>query len=188
AAKENTYFTVKSLVNNLLKKAGIKKVDISIDNNATLLNQTTITSQQKTLVIFGGVDAKTRKQFDLTNEVWFADFNWDNIYELSIGTSLKLQAISSFPAVRRDLALVLDAKTTYAEVEKLARKTEQQLLKEINVFDVYEGDKIAAGKKSYAISFILQNIEKTLTDEEIDNTMNKLIKQFEKELGAVLRG
>lgn len=188
AAKENTYFTVKSLVVNLLKKAGIKKVDISIDNNGTLLHQTTITSQQKTLVIFGGVDAKTRKQFDLTNEVWFADFNWDNIYELSIGTSLKLQAISSFPAVRRDLALVLDAKTTYAEVEKLARKTEQQLLKEINVFDVYEGDKIAAGKKSYAISFILQNIEKTLTDEEIDNTMNKLIKQFEKELGAVLRG
>jgi phenylalanyl-tRNA synthetase beta chain len=99
-----------------------------------------------------------------------------------------LQPVSTYPAVRRDLALELDKKITYAEIEKIARKTEQQLLKEMNVFDVYEGEKIAAGKKSYAISFILQNTEKTLTDEEIEATMNKLIKQFEKDLGASLRG
>ena len=89
--------------------------------------------------------------------------------------------------MRRDLALVLDKKVTYAEIEKIARKTEQQLLKEMNVFDVYEGDKMAAGKKSYAISFVLQNTDKTLTDEEIEGTMSKLLKQFEKELGATLR-
>lgn len=188
AAKANTYYTIKSLIVNILKKAGIKKTDIVTDSNGTLLNQTTISSQQKVLVVFGGVDAKTRKQFDLTDDVWFADFNWDNLCELSMGSTLKLQAISTFPAVRRDLALVLDKKSTYAEIEKIARKTEQQLLKEMNVFDVYEGDKIAQGKKSYAISFILQNTEKTLTDEEIETTMNKLIKQFEKELGATLRG
>jgi phenylalanyl-tRNA synthetase beta chain len=188
AAKANTYYTIKSLIVNILKKAGIKKTDIVTDSNGTLLNQTTINSQQKVLVVFGGVDAKTRKQFDLTDDVWFADFNWDNLCELSMGSTLKLQAISTFPAVRRDLALVLDKKSTYAEIEKIARKTEQQLLKEMNVFDVYEGDKIAQGKKSYAISFILQNTEKTLTDEEIETTMNKLIKQFEKELGATLRG
>lgn len=187
AAKANTYYTIKSLIVNILKKAGIKKTDIVTDSNGTLLNQTTISSQQKVLVVFGGVDAKTRKQFDLTDDVWFADFNWDNLCELSMGSTLKLQAISTFPAVRRDLALVLDKKSTYAEIEKIARKTEQQLLKEMNVFDVYEGDKIAQGKKSYAISFILQNTEKTLTDEEIETTMNKLIKQFEKELGATLR-
>jgi len=187
APKSNTYFSLKAHVLNLLKKAGIKKIDTVIDTNGNLLNQTTITSQQKTLVVFGGVDAKTRKQFDLTDEVWFADFNWDNLCALSIGNTLKLQPISTFPAVRRDLALVLDKKTTYAEIEKIARKTEQQLLKEMNVFDVYEGDKIAAGKKSYAISFILQNTEKTLTDEEIETSINKLIKQFEKELGATLR-
>jgi phenylalanyl-tRNA synthetase beta chain len=186
-AKANTYYTIKSIIVNILKKAGIKKIDIVTDSNGTLLNQTTISSQQKVLVVFGGVDAKTRKQFDLTDDVWFADFNWDNLCELSMGSTLKLQAISTFPAVRRDLALVLDKKSTYAEIEKIARKTEQQLLKEMNVFDVYEGDKIAQGKKSYAISFILQNTEKTLTDEEIETTMNKLIKQFEKELGAQLR-
>ncbi len=187
-AKANSYYTLKSLILNIIKKAGIKKTDTVTDTNGTLLNQTTISAQQKVLVVFGGVDAKTRKQFDLTDEVWFADFNWDNICELSIGSTLKLHAISTFPAVRRDLALELDKKTTYAEIEKIARKTEQQLLKEMNVFDVYEGEKIAAGKKSYAISFILQNTENTLTDEEIEATMNKLIKQFEKELGATLRG
>ncbi|MFN3445917.1 MAG: phenylalanine--tRNA ligase subunit beta, partial [Bacteroidia bacterium] len=187
APKANTYFSVKAHVVNLLKKAGIKKIDSVTDANGTLLSQTTITAQQKTLVVFGGVDAKTRKQFDLTDDVWFADFNWDNLCEMSIGNTLKLQPISTFPAVRRDLALVLDKKTTYAEIEKIARKTEQQLLKEMNVFDVYEGDKIAAGKKSYAISFILQNTEKTMTDEEIETSINKLIKQFEKELGATLR-
>lgn len=187
APKANTYFSIKAHVVNLLKKAGIKKIDSVTNDNGTLLSQTTITAQQKTLVVFGGVDAKTRKQFDLTDDVWFADFNWDNLCEMSIGNTLKLQPISTFPAVRRDLALVLDKKTTYAEIEKIARKTEQQLLKEMNVFDVYEGDKIAAGKKSYAISFILQNTEKTLTDEEIETSINKLIKQFEKELGATLR-
>ena len=186
--KANTYFSVKAHVINLLKKAGIKKVDVVSDVKGNLLNQTSITSQQKTLVVFGGVDAKTRKQFDLTDEVWFADFNWDNICELGIESTLKLQPVSTYPAVRRDLALELDKKITYAEIEKIARKTEQQLLKEMNVFDVYEGEKIAAGKKSYAISFILQNTEKTLTDEEIEATMNKLIKQFEKDLGATLRG
>jgi phenylalanyl-tRNA synthetase beta chain len=186
--KVNTYFSIKAHVLNLLKKAGIKKIDVGTDASGNLLHQTTITSQQKNLVVFGGVDAKTRKQFDLTDEVWFADFNWDNICELGIESTLKLQPISTFPAVRRDLALELDKKITYTEIEKISRKTEQQLLKEMNVFDVYEGDKIASGKKSYAISFILQNTEKTLTDEEIEASMNKLIKQFEKELGATLRG
>jgi phenylalanyl-tRNA synthetase beta chain len=182
----STYFTLKSVVLNLLKKAGVKKVDVS-NTAGYLSHQTTVTAQQKTIAVFGGVDTKLRKQFDLTDDVWFADINWDVLCELSMGSSFKLQAISAFPAVRRDLALVLDKQVSYAEIEKIARKTEQQLLKEMNVFDVYEGDKIASGKKSYAISFILQNTDKTLTDQEIDATMTKLQKQFEKELGATLR-
>jgi phenylalanyl-tRNA synthetase beta chain len=186
AAPSTTYYTLKSILQNILKKAGIKKIDVAVTPGA-LTNQTIISSQQKTLVTFGGIDAKTRKQFDLNDEVLFADINWDNLCEVSLNSSFKLQPISAFPAVRRDLALVLDKKVTYAEIEKIARKTEQQLLKEMNVFDVYEGDKMAAGKKSYAISFVLQNTDKTLTDEEIEGTMSKLLKQFEKELGATLR-
>ena len=186
AAPSTTYYTLKSILQNILKKAGIKKIDVAV-TPGVLTNQTIISSQQKTLVTFGGIDAKTRKQFDLNDEVLFADINWDNLCEVSLNSSFKLQPISAFPAVRRDLALVLDKKVTYAEIEKIARKTEQQLLKEMNVFDVYEGDKMAAGKKSYAISFVLQNTDKTLTDEEIEGTMSKLLKQFEKELGATLR-
>lgn len=186
AAPSTTYYTLKSILQNILKKAGIKKIDVAVAPGV-LTNQTIISSQQKTLVTFGGIDAKTRKQFDLNDEVLFADINWDNLCEVSLSSSFKLQPISAFPAVRRDLALVLDKKVTYAEIEKIARKTEQQLLKEMNVFDVYEGDKMAAGKKSYAISFVLQNTDKTLTDEEIEGTMSKLLKQFEKELGATLR-
>lgn len=182
-AADTTYFTIKSVLQNLLRKAGIRKWESTNNENG----QTIISVQQKTLITFGAVDAKLRKSFDLTEDVWFADINWDLLCTLSIGTSLKLNTVSPFPAVRRDLALVIDKQVTYAAIEKIARKTEQQLLKEVNVFDVYEGDKIAAGKKSYAISFVLQNTEKTLTDEEIDQSMNKLLKQFEKELGAELR-
>lgn len=186
--KSGSYYTIKSMVENLLKKAGVKKYETTFDGKGSLSDQTNISLLQKPLVVFGGIDTKTRKQFDLNEEVWFADINWDNLCEVSLNKSLKLQPISAFPAVRRDLALELDKKVTYAEIEKLARKTSQQLLKEINVFDVYEGEKIAEGKKSYAISFILQDTDKTLTDEEIDGTMNRLIKTFEKELGASLRG
>jgi phenylalanyl-tRNA synthetase beta chain len=186
ASKSNSYYTLKSYIVNLLKKSGIRKYETAMVEGS-LLYQTTISAQQKVLVTFGGVDTKTRKAFDLNDEVWYADFNWDNLCALSIGEKLKLHPVSAFPAVRRDLALVLDKKVTYAEIEKLARKTEQQLLKEINVFDVYEGDKITAGKKSYAVSFVLQDTEKTLTDEEIEGVMSKLLKTFEKELGAGLR-
>lgn len=180
---DTTYFTLKGMLQNLLRKAGIRKWESAYDADG----QTRITVQQKTLVQFGPVPAKLRKSFDLNEDVWFADINWDLLCNLSLGASLKLQPVSAFPSVRRDLALVLDKQITYAEVEKVARKTEQQLLKEVNVFDVYEGDKIAAGKKSYAVSFVLQNTDKTLTDEEIEQSMNKLLKQFEKELGATLR-
>lgn len=187
AAKASSYYTLKSLVENLLKKAGVKKYDSAANAAGSLTHETVITVQQKTLVTFGGVDSKTRKQFDLNEEVWFADINWDLLCAISLDKKVKIQPVPAFPAVRRDLALELDKKITYAEIEKLARKSEQNLLKEINVFDVYEGDKMAAGKKSYAISFVLQHTDKTLTDEEIDAVMNKLIKTFEKEVGATLR-
>ncbi len=186
-AKPTSYFTLKAVLENLLKKAGIKKYDIKPTEETRFEYHTTITAQQQPLITFGGVDHKTRQLFDLTDEVWFADINWDALCNISLNTNLKLQPISAFPAVRRDLALVLDKKVTFTEIEKIARKTEQQLLKDINVFDVYEGDKIASDKKSYAISFVLQNVDKTLTEEEIEGTMNKLIQQLEKELGATLR-
>jgi phenylalanyl-tRNA synthetase beta chain len=99
-----------------------------------------------------------------------------------------LQPVSVFPAVRRDLALLIDESIKYQQLEKIALKTDNKLIKNVNVFDVYKGDKIEQGKKSYALSFILQDESKTLTDELIDAVMQKLIKNYEKEVGAVLRG
>ncbi|TAE83359.1 MAG: phenylalanine--tRNA ligase subunit beta [Bacteroidetes bacterium] len=186
-AKATSYFTLKTVVENLLKKAGIKKYKTALIEEGSLKFQTTISFQQQLLVTFGAVPQPTRQLFDLSEDVWYAEINWDSLCAIGLSGRTNLEPISAFPSVRRDLALVLDKKITFTEIEKIARKTEQQLLKDINVFDVYEGDKIASGKKSYAISFVLQNAEKTLTDDEIEGTMNKLIKQLEKELGATLR-
>ena len=186
-AKATSYFTLKTVVENLLKKAGIKKYQTVLIEEGAFKFQTTISYQQQVLATFGCVPHPTRQLFDLSEEVWYAEINWDNLCAIGLSGRTNLEPISAFPSVRRDLALVLDKKITFTEIEKIARKTEQQLLKEINVFDVYEGDKIASGKKSYAISFVLQNAEKTLTDDEIEGTMNKFIQQLEKELGATLR-
>jgi phenylalanyl-tRNA synthetase beta chain len=102
--------------------------------------------------------------------------------------SIQYKEVSKFPAVRRDLSLLIDENVSFDKLQFVAQKTERKLLKEVNVFDVYKGDKIPEGKKSYALSFILQDEEKTLTDKQIDAIVQKLIVNFEKELGAEVRG
>lgn len=139
------------------------------------------------LVSFGLVDKATCKKMDVNAETFYADFNWDNILALVGKTKLEFTEIPKFPAVRRDLALLLDKKITYKELEELAFNSERKLLKAVNLFDIYEGDKLEVGKKSYAVSFMLQDEEATLNDKQIDNVMQKLIKTYTEKLGAVLR-
>jgi len=181
------YFSLKTAVQNIFNRLGIKHTPQSITTEHEQLQQaTTYTIHNKEVVTFGSVKAEVLKQFDLNQAVYMADFNWKNVVELC-NQSLKFTPISAFPWVRRDLALELDKQVTYADIERIALKAEPNLLQQVNVFDVYEGDKIASGKKSYALSFVLQDNEKTLTDQEIERVMNKLVKQFEKELNASLR-
>ena len=104
-----------------------------------------------------------------------------------ISNKIKFNEIPKFPEVRRDLSLLLDKSITFEMIYKIASLTEKSLLKEIDLFDVYEGEQLPVGKKSYAVSFILQDNSKTLTDDQIDKIMNKLQKNFEKDLGAILR-
>ena len=104
-----------------------------------------------------------------------------------ISNKIKFTDIPKFPAVRRDLALLLDQNTTFEQIFKVAKQTEKGLLKDVNLFDVYEGKNLPEGKKSYAVSFILQDDNKTLTDKDIEKIMNKLQTNFEKEFGATLR-
>jgi phenylalanyl-tRNA synthetase beta chain len=144
-------------------------------------------SREKVFVEFGLLDRKVLKVWDIRQEVYFADFRWENILHALASHSVSYSEVPKFPEVRRDLALVLDKNIPFAELEKTAYETERKLLKKVNLFDVYEGDKIPEGKKSYAISFILLDEEKTMTDTVIEKTMEKLLRAFGERFSASIR-
>ncbi|HQQ01504.1 MAG TPA: phenylalanine--tRNA ligase subunit beta [Bacteroidales bacterium] len=143
--------------------------------------------KNEVLAWLGIVSKKMLQKFDIHQEVVAAIIDWDKLTSLSMQSSIEYREIPRFPEVRRDLALLVDNRVKFAEIETLAWQTENRLLRQVNLFDIYVGEKIGMGKKSYAISFILQDKEKTLTDETIEKTMAKLIKAFEQKLGAQLR-
>ena len=143
--------------------------------------------KSKNLVNVGLVNKSICKKMDINADVFYADFNWDNVMSLVGKAKLEFKEMSKFPSVRRDLALLLDKKITYKELEELAFNTERKLLKTVNLFDIYEGDKLEAGKKSYALSFNLQDDEATLNDKQIENVMQKLIKTYTEKVGATIR-
>jgi len=145
------------------------------------------TSNGKILVTLGIVSKELCKKMDISQEVEYADVNWTALMGEMKNHNVTYYDIPKYPEVKRDLALLIDKKTTFAEIEKIARDTEKKLLKDVYLFDVYEGKTLDFGKKSYAVSFILQDEEKTLTDSQIDGIMNKLIKNFETKLEAKIR-
>ena len=138
------------------------------------------------IVNFGTVKKSIAKAFDIKQEVFYADFNWNAILKL-VGGKIKFTDIPKYPEVRRDLALLVDEAVQFDSIYKIARQTEKSLLKKIDLFDVYQGSNLPEGKKSYAVSFTIQDATKTLTDVQIDKIMSKLQKNFETELQAVLR-
>jgi phenylalanyl-tRNA synthetase beta chain len=141
----------------------------------------------KKLAMFGKVDRKVLKQFDISQEVWYAEINFDLLLRQLTTGMVAIPPPPRFPEVRRDLSMVLDQQVRYQDIEKLAFTTIPDLLKEVNLFDVYEGEKIGAGKKSYAMSFLLRDEEQTLQDQRIDKVMEKLMKQLEEKLGVMIR-
>ena len=180
------FFLFKGYVNAVLERLGIQKTqnqplvtDIYSEGIAVSLGKDTI-------VEIGVVKKSILKHFGIKQEVFFADFNWATILKL-ISNKIKFTDIPKYPEVRRDLALLIDQAVTYDSIYTIAKQTEKSLLKNIDLFDVYEGQNLPEGKKSYALSFSIQDSSKTLTDEQIDKIMNKLQKNFETELGAVLR-
>jgi phenylalanyl-tRNA synthetase beta chain len=140
-----------------------------------------------TTVLFAGeVSPKVLKELDIKQPVVYAEINWTALTKMARNTAVKYKELPKYPEVRRDLALLVDKATEYIELKNLAYEVEKKLLRNVNLFDVYEGKNLEEGKKSYALSFTLRDDEKTLTDEEIDNTMGRLLKAFEK-AGAKLR-
>jgi phenylalanyl-tRNA synthetase beta chain len=141
---------------------------------------------EKVVATLGLVEDKQLKLAEVRQEVWFAELDWDLLAKKSSGLK-KFQELSKFPEVRRDLSLVIDQDLSYDRVKKVAEKAGGKLLKQVDVFDVYQGDKLGQGKKAYALSFILQDQENTLTDKEIDKTMSNLIQAFQNQVGAIIR-
>lgn len=141
----------------------------------------------KLLATFGVVDKKLRKAFDIDNEVFFADIRWNELIKSIKGNRVTYKEISKFPAVKRDLALLIDKKVQFAEIEKTAYETDKKLLKSVELFDVYEGKNLEAGKKSYAVTFMLQDENATLNEKQIEKFMQKLITNLQNKLDAKLR-
>ncbi len=186
AQKQSDFFLFKGYVNSVLNRLGVCKIQNKPIVSDMFAEGMAIACSSDTLVEFGTVKKSILKHFDIKQEVFFADFNWNLILK-SINNKIKFTDIPKYPEVRRDLALLVDNAVAFDAIYTIARQTEKSLLKDINLFDVYEGKNLPEGKKSYAVSFTLQDDTKTLTEEQIDKIMNKLQKNLETEVGASLR-
>ena len=186
--KPSSYFILKGFLQNIFAKSKINKLEFVSIEHPQFDFAIGVIYKKKQIAIIGEINKTLTNNFDLNSSVFYADINIDLLMEFNKTEKIVIKSVPVFPTVRRDLALLIDEAINYSQLEKIALKTESNLIKQVNVFDVYKGDKIEKGKKSYALSFMLQDENKTLTDEEIEAVMSKLIKNFEKETGAILRG
>lgn len=186
AQKPTDFFLLKGYVDAVLARFGIQKTQNSPVTSDVFSEGIAIGTGHNALVEFGLVKKSILKHFGIKQEVYYADFNWDILLKAA-ASKIKFTDIPKYPEVRRDLALLVDQSVNYDAIFALAKQTEKNLLKDINLFDVYEGNNLPEGKKSYALSFTIQDTSKTLTDAQIDKIMGKLQKVFETELGATLR-
>jgi phenylalanyl-tRNA synthetase beta chain len=187
SATPSDFFYLKGTIETILERLGLNRLKSAPTKSDVVSEGMSLSLGKKKLVDFGLVKKSILKHFGISQIVLFADFNWDNVLEMAKHNKIKFTAIPKYPEVRRDFALLLDNAVSFDEIYTIAKQTEKQLLKNVNLFDVYEGKKLPAGKKSYAVSFTLQDENKTLTDKQIDKIMSKLQSNFETKLGAELR-
>ena len=187
---EASFQEIKTWVETVLLKLGIDPLDLEASGtkNPNLNEGQIYLLKDRQVVEFGSIAADVLKIFDIKQSVFAAEFNWDLVLELLSGHRILYEPLSRFQVVTRDFSLMLDRKVTFESLRVLAFSTEKKLLKKVSLFDVYEGDKIEKGKKSYALSFTLLDQEKTLTDKQIDKCMLRIARAFESELGASVRG
>ncbi len=184
--KNSDFFMFKGYVTSILSRLGIEKLQMIPVNSDLFSEGIAMVAGEHTVVEFGAVKNSILKRFDVKQEVFYADFNWDLVLKLIVN-KIRYTEIPKYPEVRRDLAMLVDETVSFDSIYRVARQSEKSLLKDINLFDVYSGDNLPQGKKSYAVSFILQDNSKTLTDSQIDKIMNKLTQNLQSELGVSLR-
>ena len=190
-ADENTsFYELRANVDNIFARVGLTPQMTVVEHSDSDLFASALkvmTRGGKVICEMGIVSRAIQKRFGIQNEVFYADINWAQLCKAVKKQAVHYEEVSKFPAVSRDLSLLIDTKTEFAEIERIARNTEKKLLKSVELFDVYEGKNLPEGKKSYAVNFILQDPDKTLNDKAIDAIMNKLINNIKKQLGAELR-
>ena len=188
--EDSTFYELSAYVENILRRIGLKPgmtVRKKSENDIFSAGITIENRGGKKLVEMGIINKKLQKQFGIDNPVYYAELNWTALMKATKNKEVLFTEISKFPAVSRDLALLVDNSVEFSQIEQIARQTEKKLLKKVELFDVYEGDKLPAGKKSYAVNFVLQDEEKTMGDKQIDAIMQKLITNIKKQLNAELR-
>ena len=185
--KNVSFYNLKAAVDTIVKRLKIDNLQVVETTNPNLAYGLDYLKGQKVLVTLGAIVAEDLKKADVDGQVYYADFDWDLVVKAIRKNVIKFKEVSKFPAVRRDLALLVDDAVKFEQLKNIALKSERKLLKDVNIFDVYKGDKLPEGKKSYALSFTIQDEEKTLNDKQIDSIIQKLIINFEKETGAVVR-
>ncbi|WP_421920239.1 phenylalanine--tRNA ligase subunit beta [Marinifilum sp.] len=184
-----SFFHMKAYVENILRRFGFdnERLRIRETENDQFTEGLTYGLRKTILVEMGMVNGKILKTMDIETQVYYADFDWATLIKQAMKNKVSYTELPKHPAVKRDLALLIDKKVTFADIKTIAFNCEKKLLKSVSLFDVFEGEKLGSNKKSYAVSFILQDTEKTLNDKQIEKIMQKLIKSYEKQLGAELR-
>ena len=190
ANEDSNFYELSAYVENILRRIGVKPGMIVRKKSESDIFSAGLTIENrggKKLIEMGIIAKKLQKQFGLDAPVFYAELNWTALMKVIKKNEVLYTEVPKFPAVSRDLALLVDNSVEFAQIEQIARQTEKKLLKKVELFDVYEGDKLPAGKKSYAVNFILQDEEKTMGDKQIEAIMNKLISNIKKQLNAELR-
>ncbi len=180
-------FYLKGVINSLMERLGVSGLKYAKTENDIFSEGLALNQGKTKIVEFGMVNKAILQKLGVKQEVLFADFNWDNVIKTGGRKKIKITELPRYPEVKRDLALLLDEKVDFIDLYNYAFQSERKLLKNVDLFDVYVGDKLPKGKKSYALSFVLQDENKTLTDKQIDKIMNKLQQGFSKEFEAELR-
>ena len=190
ADEDSSVYELKAYVENIFLRFGLNLRDFVISRQKDDIYATALaicTRGGKLLATLGVVTRKVLKMIDIDNEVYYAELNWNELMKAASKIKVNYTELTKFPAVKRDLALLIDKQVEFAEIERIAYETEKKLLKAVTLFDVYEGKNLEAGKKSYAVSFLLQDENATLNDKQIDKIMSRLVKNLEDKLGARLR-
>jgi phenylalanyl-tRNA synthetase beta chain len=189
-----SFTDLKAVLENLVRIYGLQNTFMQASNHPfytdalDLMWSSGRKDQAICIASLGAVQPSLLKSFDVKQQVWFADINWPLWLKALPTKRIQYNAPEKYPAVRRDLSLLLNTNVRFAELEQVAFDAERKLLREVGLFDVYEGKNLESGKKSYALRFVLQDSAKTMTDDQVEKAMGRILQQYQEKLGAVLRG